>query len=365
MDTAALCAAAREHREHGERRGTLHPSVWQHLSDSAIATAALPAVYGGLQSAVPQILNAVRQVAYADPSAGWAAAVHAPAGAFLSRLDEPTARTVLGGGVRPVIAGSSLPAGTIREAGGVLRLSGRWPLVTGAEHASLLALAARTPDGGSPVWFLLPRKEVTVHQDWDALGLRGSASCSVSCDTTVPAGHSVLLTGPALVDDPLYRFPLYGLMAATIATVAEAAGQRALDAFARLAPAVRPRHADGPLARLGGAQDAYAQAGAQLAAASGLLERTTAAAWSAAVDGPVGEEERARLRAACCHMAQTAESVCRTLFEAAGSAAVHRASEVEGCWRDALVISRHALVAGRGRQLAGAYLLSGTAAEDL
>ncbi|MFD7551470.1 hypothetical protein [Streptomyces sp. NPDC059816] len=173
----------------------------------------------------------------------------------------------------------------------MLRLSGRWPLVTGAEHASLLALAARTPDSSSPVWFLLPRHEVTVHEDWGALGLRGSASCSVSCDTTVPAGHRILLTGPALVDGPLYRFPLYGLMAATIATVAEATGQRALDAFARHAPAVRPRHAAGPPNRLGGAQDAYAQADACL---------------SAALNGPVGQEERARLRAACCHMAQTA-----------------------------------------------------------
>ncbi|MFD7551469.1 hypothetical protein [Streptomyces sp. NPDC059816] len=56
VDVAALCAAVREHREHGEQQGTLHPDVWQHLSDSNVPALALPAAYGGSQSAVPHIL---------------------------------------------------------------------------------------------------------------------------------------------------------------------------------------------------------------------------------------------------------------------------------------------------------------------
>jgi hypothetical protein len=68
---------------------------------------------------------------------------------------------------------------------------------------------------------------------------------------------------------------------------------------------------------------------------------------------------------ACCQMAEAAEAACRILFDAAGSAAVHYGNGLEGCWRDSLAISRHALVAGRGRQLAGAYGLGGHAEEDL
>ncbi len=78
---------------------------------------------------------------------------------------------------------------------------------------------------------------------------------------------------------------------------------------------------------------------------------------------PAGQ--RAALRLACCQTAEAAEAACRILFDAAGSAAIHYCNGLEGCWRDALAISRHALVADRGRQLAGAYHLAGHAEEDL
>jgi alkylation response protein AidB-like acyl-CoA dehydrogenase len=84
---AGLSEAAAAYRDHGERHGTLHPAVWRALEASAVPRAALPACCGGLEWPAPQILDAVRQVALADPAAGWVAAICGPAGAFLSRLD--------------------------------------------------------------------------------------------------------------------------------------------------------------------------------------------------------------------------------------------------------------------------------------
>lgn len=68
----------------------------------------------------------------------------------------------------------------------------------------------------------------------------------------------------------------------------------------------------------------------------------------------------ARLRLRCFLLNLVAEGnnercPLRPLFDAAGAAAIHRAAGLEGCWRDALTISRHALVAAGGRQLAGAH----------
>ncbi|MCL3998746.1 hypothetical protein M4438_35485, partial [Streptomyces lavenduligriseus] len=136
-----------------------------------------------------------------------------------------------------MIGGSSAPAGTTAPAGGRVRLQGRWPLVTSAPQLTLAALAARDEEGTR--WWLVPGTELRVEDDWDAVGLRGSASHSVSCDTLVPAGHSVCLTDPARIDGALYRFPLYGLMAACIAAVAEATAERALQEFATLAQTAR------------------------------------------------------------------------------------------------------------------------------
>jgi indole-3-acetate monooxygenase len=357
-----LAEAAAGWRDHGERHGTLHPAVWRALEASPLPRAALPACCGGLEWPAPQILDAVRQVALADPAAGWVAAICGPAGAFLSRLDPGAARELAGD--RPVVAGSSLPAGVTEPAGAAVRLKGRWPLVSGAPAMTLAALAA--PDGASQVrWWLVPRREVTLAEDWNAIGLRGSASVTVSCNTLVPAAHSIRLAGAPAVDAPLFRYPLYGLMAGCIAAVADAAAARALAAFTRMAATTHTRHAAGTLAGQPPAQAAYARADSLVRAARTLLEAATASAWASAGDGEVPAAQRAALRLACCQMADAAEAACRILFDAAGSAAVHYGNGLEGCWRDALAISRHALVAGRGRQLAGAYHLAGHPAEDL
>ncbi|MEU6017416.1 hypothetical protein ABZ826_26230 [Streptomyces sp. NPDC047515] len=56
-------------RDYGERHSTLHPEVWQALRASPFPAAALPLPFGGLQWPAGQIIDAVRQLALADPSA--------------------------------------------------------------------------------------------------------------------------------------------------------------------------------------------------------------------------------------------------------------------------------------------------------
>lgn len=366
-DLETVCKIAREHRDHGERHSTLHPQVWQALRASPLPAAALPLAFGGLQWPAGQIIAAVRRLALADPSAGWAAAIHAPAGAFTARLDTQTAAELgLGPGKPPpLIAGSSLPAGTAEPAQDHVRLRGTWPLVTSAPQMTLAVLAAPDPEDHATRWWWVAQDNVHVHPDWDAVGLRGSASCSVTCDTLVPRNHTVRLTEPAAFDEPLYRFPLYGLMAACIAAVAQATAEQTLAAFRELATTATPRHAAATLAHIGPVQEMYAHAATRLSAAAAHTDSTVETAWKAAQNGTVHGTERAALRAACTHLVQTCATVCQDLFQTAGSAAIHRRSPLERYWRDSAVAARHALVASRGRQLAGALMLTGTTAKDL
>ncbi|MFD4943591.1 hypothetical protein ACFWNT_13870 [Streptomyces sp. NPDC058409] len=367
VDLKTVCKTARDHRDYGEHHSTLHPEVWQALRASPLPAAALPVAFGGLQWPAGQIIDAVRQLALADPSAGWAAAIHAPAGAFTARLDTQTAAELgLGPGKPPpLIAGSSIPAGTAEPDNENVRLRGTWPLVTAAPQMTLAVLAAPDPGDHATRWWWVAQDNVHVLQDWDAVGLRGSASCSVTCDTLVPRDHTVRLTEPAAFDESLYRFPLYGLMAACIAAVAQATAEQALAAFRELATTATPRHAAATLAHLGPVQETYAHAATRLSAAAAHADSTVETAWKAAQNGTVPGTERAALRAACSHLVQTSATLCQDLFETAGSAALHRRSPLERYWRDSAVAARHALVASRGQQLAGALMLTGTAAKDL
>ncbi|MYR59533.1 hypothetical protein GTY54_25940, partial [Streptomyces sp. SID625] len=38
-----LCREAAQHREHGEEHGTLHPTVWRAMAESALPRVAVPA----------------------------------------------------------------------------------------------------------------------------------------------------------------------------------------------------------------------------------------------------------------------------------------------------------------------------------
>ncbi|MER8090063.1 hypothetical protein ABTZ57_34485 [Streptomyces sp. NPDC094048] len=81
---------------------------------------------------------------------------------------------------------SSIPAGTAEPAQEHVRLRGTWRPVTSAPHMTLAVLAAPDPEDHATRWWWVAQDNVHVLQDWDAVGLRGGASCSVTCDTLVP-----------------------------------------------------------------------------------------------------------------------------------------------------------------------------------
>lgn len=371
-DLEAVCQIAAAYRWHGERIGQLHPAVWDALAGCGIARACLPQAFGGLETPPPRLLEVVTALARADASAGWIAGIHAPAGIFPTLLPEPAAASILayaGNAETAVwIGGSSHPAGTAHQVPGGYRLSGSWPLVTGAHHVDVAFLAARL--AGTPEkigWLCVRRGGWRVKSDWDAHGLRGTDSATLIVDeVTVPADHIMDLTAdPPDTGAPLSKFPRYGLLACCLAAVAIGTAEHAERAFSQLTGRHRPRNGSGTLAAQATAQIAAAQTTARLASARLYLTHTVDTAWKSALAGPVPEQMRADLRLAAAEATRAATETTRLLFEAAGSAAIHASAELESCMRDLAVIGRHALLAAPAHQRAGRFLLTSECPQDL
>src|SRR5262249_3679149 len=131
---------------------------------------------------------------------------------------------------------------------------------------------------------LFPRREATLIDSWDAIGLRGTASDSYSVgDLFVPEAFSCSREDPTLRREPgaLYAVTMQGLYALGAAGVGRGIARAMLDALLALAqpkaPRGRARLADDPLLRA-----EVARSEAKLEAAGAYLRETLASVYACA-----------------------------------------------------------------------------------
>lgn len=135
------------------------------------------------------------------------------------------------------------PAGTATPVNGGYVLNGRWPWATGVVHADwVIAGAMLTPEAGRPVpvFFALPKEQVTVIDTWNMSGMCGTGSHDVEIDNVfVPADRALPI--PDMVnarsegsrDHPgaIYRTPMAPILsfAASLPVLGQA--KRVVDEF--------------------------------------------------------------------------------------------------------------------------------------
>jgi alkylation response protein AidB-like acyl-CoA dehydrogenase len=166
------------------------------------------------------------------------------------------------------------------------------------------------------------------------------------------------LFDPPVLDRPLYRFPIFGFFALSIAAAALGNARGALDDFAALAVGKVGLGARRTLAERSPTQAAVAGAEAALRAADALFHDAIAAAWEAAQrPEPVSVALRTGLRLAATHAVRTAAEVVRTVFDLAGGSAIYDGAPLQRRFRDAHTATAHFQVNAASRELQGRILL--------
>src|SRR5438270_4808144 len=142
----------------------------------------------------------------------------------------------------------------------------------------------------------LPRAGAKVVDTWNVSGLRGTGSHDLEvADGFVPAGRSVsIITDRPRDRGPLYRFPVFGLLALGGAAVALGIARASIDEIRRLAAAKVPTGGRRRLSERGVIQTQMAEAEAMLGSArSFLLEVVGEAGRDAAGGSDLSSERRA------------------------------------------------------------------------
>lgn len=328
-----------------------------------------PASVGGLERPAAECLQALEALGETDASVGWCAMIAATTGLAASRMPLEAARTIHAG-PEVVTGGVFAPMGRARPDGDAYVLDGRWAWASGSTHCTWLGGGSLLlgDDGrptlledGSPDLRMLffPAEQATLIDTWHAMGLTGTGSGEMEVrGVRVPRALAVSLFAPPRESGPLYRFPVFGLLALGIAAVMLGNARGAIDALIDLAGGKTPQGSRRTLAERAGVQAELAQAEASLRAARALVYDEVERAWSAACAGhDLDAPLRAGLRLAATHATRTAADVARAMHDLGGGTSVFLSCPLQRRFRDAHVGTQHMMVAPPTWELTGRVLL--------
>lgn len=320
----------------------------------------VPRVYGGAEAELATTLAVIEELARVDGSVGWCAMIGITSGLISVYLDEAVAREVFGP-ADAIACGVFAPMGRAVAVTHGYEVSGRWTFASGCQHSrwrmgGTLVAGESLPSGAPDVRSVLFRSdETTIHDTWDASGLRGTGSHDLEvAGVTVPRERTFSL----LTDTPRhdgYTIPVFGVLASGIAAVGLGIARAALASFVTLAAHKKQPGSKKPIAHRELVQLEVARGEARLGAARAFLFEALAEAVAAAPRDAL--TTRARLRLAACHAASEAAAVAQTAYDLGGGTAVYRTSSLQRQFRDAHVVTHHLMVSSTAMSMAGRVLL--------
>lgn len=332
----------------------------------------VPAIYGGSERSLAQIVRAVEEISYADGSAGWCAMIYMTGAHMSGLLPGEWAQEIFGNGATPLVAGTSVPTGRCESRDGGVMVNGRWSLASGAHNSDWLCGGGFLMEGNIPpqlstgeprVHFMLfNRDQALLHDNWDPSGLIGTGSVDFEVrDAFVPEGRWVILgeTEPT-VDGLLYRVPFFSFVAATIGVVPLGIASRAIDCFVDLANSKVPTWLKDTLAKNPIAQVNLGRAEALVAAGRDTLYARIDEFWQCLSRGDEPSLElRRRLRLAAAFATEASSDAVDILFETGGSSSLQRTNPLQRCFRDIHAVAQHRVVSASIFETAGKLKLRG------
>jgi indole-3-acetate monooxygenase len=360
-----ISAVARASAEESERARRLTDALVARLRDAGLLRAGAPREVEGLELAPGVSLGCAEEIARGDASAGWCVSIAVTSSLLAAYLPAESRDELFGGG-QGVAAGVWAPRGAARRVEGGVVVSGRWAFCSGIGHADLLFAgcfverdAHAASDRPVPSVVALRKDDLEILDTWHTLGLRGTGSHDATAEEVfVPAGFVFSLFDGPIVDRPLYRFPIFGFFALSIAAAALGNARAAIDELVALAAGKVGQGSTRTLAERSPTQVSVGRAEASLRAARAFYYEAIDAAWQAARrDEPVPLGLRNDLRLAATQAVRTSADVVRWMYDLAGGTAIYDDSPLQRRFRDAHTATAHFQVNEASRQLPGRILL--------
>lgn len=168
---------------------TLFPdAVLRWIKDKNYWNIWVPQAYGGLESSLTEGLTILKSLAKIDGSLGWTVTLCSGANYFIGNLNPEAANAIFTVENATCLGGSGAVMGTAEKIDDHYIVNGTWKYATGANYLSHFTLNASVYENASPVLdaegapvvrsFVIPKNQVTIIKDWNAMGLKASVTHS-------------------------------------------------------------------------------------------------------------------------------------------------------------------------------------------
>jgi len=357
LDGAVTTAA--EHADYGETHGALAPQTLEALKTAGLLRLWRPRSLGGFEVSPCEYADLAEAVAARDTAAAWLMMGAANTTFDLRLATETFVEEVYGDDQDAVVCETfNKPLQAVSADGGY-RVSGSTPFASGCKHADWIGHTAL--EGERLLLMFHPAGALRIEEDWDTLGLRGTASNTVRAEGVFVPEHRVIdfsasPTVNAYFQGTLYRLP-EAILTATFPPVALGALSAALTETDEIAANKVPFAAKSTLKHRHLAQMRYGKALATSRAVRALLYQELSSAWDRAERGVAfSRQHKADLFLACAYALQGCADAVSELAQGVGTSSIYRRSPIERAFRDVQVIRHHAFGAeGRFATVAQAY----------
>jgi alkylation response protein AidB-like acyl-CoA dehydrogenase len=332
----------------------------------------LPNDMSGGELPVPVLAQATELVASADASAGWCLGQGLGCAMSSAFLDTDAALEVFGPANAVLAWGAGVQGRATATDGGYL-VSGTWRFASGGKHATYLGAHCKTfeADGtqrvaasgqGAVLTGLIPREQVTIHDDWHVMGLKGTRSEGYTAEEIfVPDRLTLDREDPAQCRQrgTLYKFPTTAVYASMFSGVALGIAGSMLADLIALASGKTVRGGRTSMRESPVIHTRLAELTAELESARAFQRQTITQVWDAVDAGqPLTLDQRVRIRLATTYAITRATDVSEQVYRLAGSTAVFENEPFEQRFRDAHAVSqqvqgRHTNFESVGRHLLG------------
>ena len=358
-------------REQADRDRRMPDEVMEKLRSTGLMKLCRHRRWGGAEADPMTFLDVGREIARGSAALGWLYTVLGFHDWYMAFASEQLQEDVWGEDPDTFICDSFAPVGQIERVADGYVLSGRWRFASGIEWSGWIGVGGImvAPDGEEPehLLFFVPKKDLTIHDDWNTLGLRGTASRAVSIERAFvpdhrafPLGRVGVQRGAVVNDGPLWRVPLMIMQGLAPMTPSLGVSQRVVEEFhswtkARVRPYAGVAAKETPAAQL-----ALAEAATQWDATWALAQKYAQTGWDFALSGrsfvPT-DEERAQWFAWRGYIGRTSIELSDQLYIGSGAMALFDSHPLQQLFRDVHSTGVHV-----GVDQADAYTIRGRVA---
>ena len=334
-----------------EAQRRLPEATVRDLLDSGLISLEVPKRYGGAELNLDALIEVTAALAEACSSTGW---VYALWGAHMWLIGQyPQAvQDEVFSDPNALISSVVSVEGTPEKVDGGYRWTGRGFFSSGVDHCTWLSASLNLEPGSWPGdvrWFMIPRADIEIVDDWHTVGLKGTGSKTVVVnDVFIPDEKVISFRqlsegqghGASLHGSPVYRASFDFTYTLPLGGPAVGIARAMLKAFEER---TRARMTGGTPRQLGGQTATLtrmSRASADIDAAMALLLETARRLCyiPASAATPL---ERQMCRSYVAYAAQLCRAASNSLFEASGASAIYEDRDLQRLWRDSNVAAAH------------------------